>query len=103
MAPDISKLDADRQLLKSELEHDSLPRKAYTTISFWRPSPDCHDLPASASATVVPDPPVARRDGASLEDFTGEYAWMGARNVGTVTDKEVDSTSGHFVSIVPSP
>jgi hypothetical protein len=35
---------------------------------------------------------VARHDGASLEDFTGEYAWMGARNVGTVTDKEADST-----------
>ena len=103
MAPDISKLDADRQLQKSELEHDSLPRKAYTTTSFWRQSPDCHDLPASASATVVPDPPVARRDGASLEDFTGENAWMGARNVGTLTDKEVDSPSGHFVSIVPSP
>jgi hypothetical protein len=39
MAPDISKLDADRQLQKSELEHDSLPRKAYTTTSFWRQSP----------------------------------------------------------------
>jgi hypothetical protein len=39
MAPDISKVDADRQLQKSELEHDSLPRKAYTTTSFWRQSP----------------------------------------------------------------
>src|ERR1700693_5682811 len=28
-----------RQLQKSELEHDSLRRKAYTTTSFWRQSP----------------------------------------------------------------
>jgi len=39
MAPDISKVDADSQLQKSELDHDSLPRKAYTTTSFWRQSP----------------------------------------------------------------
>jgi hypothetical protein len=28
-----------RQLQKSELEHDSLQRKAYTTTSFWRQLP----------------------------------------------------------------
>ena len=34
-----------------------------------------------ASATIVPDPPVAKIDSASLEDFIGEYAWVGARNI----------------------
>lgn len=40
-----------------------------------------------ASATIVPDPPVAKIDSASFEDFIGEYAWVGARNVETVTRK----------------
>jgi hypothetical protein len=40
-----------------------------------------------ASATIVPDPPVAKIDSARFEDFTGEYAWVGARNVETVTRK----------------
>jgi hypothetical protein len=46
---------------------------------------------------------VARRDGTSLEDFTGKNAWVGARNIETVTDKEADLPSGALVSTVPFP
>jgi uncharacterized protein DUF4440 len=41
----------------------------------------------SVSATVVPDPPVAKVDSASFDAFTGEYAWVGSRNIETVTRK----------------
>ncbi len=33
------------------------------------------------------DPPVAKIDPAILDDYTGQYAWVGARMVDTVTRK----------------
>jgi hypothetical protein len=41
----------------------------------------------AVSAEVMPDPPVAKIDGATLDDFTGEYAWAGSQFVDTVTRK----------------
>jgi hypothetical protein len=41
----------------------------------------------AVSAAVVPDPPVAKIDNATLDDFTGEYAWAGSQFVDTVTRK----------------
>jgi hypothetical protein len=41
----------------------------------------------SATVKVVPDPPVAKVDSASFDDFVGEYAWPGSQNVDTVTLK----------------
>jgi hypothetical protein len=41
----------------------------------------------AVSAAVVPDPPVAKVDSATLDDFTGEYAWAGSQFVDTVTRK----------------
>lgn len=37
------------------------------------------------SAEVIPDPPVVKVDGATLEAFVGEYAWAGSDFVDTVT------------------
>ncbi|HTA48155.1 MAG TPA: hypothetical protein VK930_01785 [Verrucomicrobiae bacterium] len=39
----------------------------------------------AVSAAVMPDPPVAKIDTATLDDFTGEYAWAGSQFVDTVT------------------
>jgi hypothetical protein len=41
----------------------------------------------AVSAAVIPDPPVAKVDSTSFDDFTGEYAWVGAPFVDTVTRK----------------
>lgn len=41
----------------------------------------------SATVKVIPDPPVAKVDNASFDDFVGEYAWVGSQNVDTVTRK----------------
>lgn len=41
----------------------------------------------SATVKVIPDPPVAKVDSASFDDFAGEYAWPGSQNVDTVTRK----------------
>jgi hypothetical protein len=41
----------------------------------------------AVSAEVMPDPPVAKIDSATLDDFTGEYAWAGSQFVDTVTRK----------------
>lgn len=41
----------------------------------------------AVSAAVMPDPPVAKIDSATLDDFTGEYAWAGSQFVDTVTRK----------------
>jgi hypothetical protein len=39
----------------------------------------------SATVKVIPDPPVAKVDSTSFDDFAGEYAWVGSQNVDTVT------------------
>jgi hypothetical protein len=41
----------------------------------------------AVTVKVIPDPPVARVDGASFHEFAGEYAWVGSRIVDTVTWK----------------
>jgi hypothetical protein len=41
----------------------------------------------SATVKVIPDPPVAKVDSTSVDDFAGEYAWPGSQNVDTVTRK----------------
>jgi hypothetical protein len=41
----------------------------------------------SATVKVIPDPPVAKIDTSSFDDFAGEYAWPGSHNVDTVTRK----------------
>jgi hypothetical protein len=41
----------------------------------------------AVSAEVMPDPPVAKIDSSTLDDFTGEYAWAGSQFVDTVTRK----------------
>jgi hypothetical protein len=41
----------------------------------------------SATVKVIPDPPVAKIDNATLDEFAGEYAWPGSQNVDTVTRK----------------
>jgi Domain of unknown function (DUF3471) len=41
----------------------------------------------AVSVAVIPDPPVARVDSASLDDFTGEYASVGSWIIDTVTRK----------------
>jgi len=41
----------------------------------------------SVSATVIPDPPIAKVDPVHLQDFIGEYAWVGSPMVDTVTVK----------------
>ncbi len=41
----------------------------------------------AVSAEAMPDPPVAKIDSATLDDFTGEYAWAGSQFVDTVTRK----------------
>ena len=41
----------------------------------------------AVSAEVMPDPPVAKIDSATLDDFTGDYAWAGSQFVDTVTRK----------------
>ena len=41
----------------------------------------------AVSATVIPDPPVATIDGAHLQDFVGEYAWVGSPMTDTVSVK----------------
>jgi hypothetical protein len=41
----------------------------------------------AVSAEEMPDPPVAKIDSATLNDFTGEYAWAGSQFVDTVTRK----------------
>jgi hypothetical protein len=42
----------------------------------------------AVSATVIPDPPAAAIDPAHLQDFVGEYAWVGAPMADTVCVKE---------------
>jgi hypothetical protein len=41
----------------------------------------------AVSAEAMPDPPVAKIDSATLDDFTGEYAWAGSQFIDTVTRK----------------
>jgi hypothetical protein len=41
----------------------------------------------SATVKVIPDPPVAKVDSTSFDDFVGEYAWPGSQNVDTITRK----------------
>jgi hypothetical protein len=36
---------------------------------------------------VIPEPPVAKVDSASFDDFVGKYAWAGSSIVDTVTRK----------------
>jgi hypothetical protein len=39
----------------------------------------------SATVKVIPDPPVAKVDTTTFDEFTGDYAWVGSQNVDSVT------------------
>lgn len=41
----------------------------------------------AVSATVIPDPPVGKEGPARLQDFIGQYSWVGSTMVDTVTVK----------------